>query len=305
MMFTEVSLNGFGYCGTDAIITMPRDPEGLRLRGQTLASMRISRSCPFCLEKRIVCSCSHMARIRGWEGLIPSAQSWVPYVDMLSSNVNPTALFTTTITGPDVSRPRFIQSGPIHLYFHGGDMEQRVTRDFIFRLVLRAFQPWRGRPLLEQDGTLETWRGIRRAYSLDHSDNQNNSHSAIQREPTFEKESEEKDLEKYESDDVAGVQRQSSAPRKDDKKRYRCKLCTLDFAHPSSLSRHSRRVHRGVIHACAECGVTFGTLYNLRRHERVVHRGYRSFACSECDSTFVSHFNLIRHQGEFHAERAM
>ena len=78
------------------------------------------------------------------------------------------------------------------------------------------------------------------------------------------------------------------------RRKFRCVICTSDFTHKSNLISHER-IHSGE-HSfnCKTCPKSFTRSITLRKHERI-HTGEKPFQCKVCKKSFNRYSNLKRH----------
>ncbi|GMT18087.1 hypothetical protein PFISCL1PPCAC_9384, partial [Pristionchus fissidentatus] len=75
---------------------------------------------------------------------------------------------------------------------------------------------------------------------------------------------------------------------------FSCPLCTRQFAHSASLSRHRLNVHSGC-HYCLQCREAIPDSSSLRDHFSSLHGFDRVFTCACCNWAFPCKKSLIAH----------
>lgn len=78
--------------------------------------------------------------------------------------------------------------------------------------------------------------------------------------------------------------------------RYRCDLCSKEYAAPTQVQEHIKRDHyKQRPHACVVCGKTFYKKYDLKIHVRT-HTKERPYICGTCGKSFYHLSHIIRHE---------
>ncbi|GAB0095564.1 hypothetical protein DMENIID0001_109600 [Sergentomyia squamirostris] len=93
-----------------------------------------------------------------------------------------------------------------------------------------------------------------------------------------------------------------------EKKTISCIYCNKSFARKEYLTRHFRRVHRGIPKKitdkifCTICQVTFETLDSLKIHSKI-HNSERLYECPTCGKKLIGQGNMRKHKLLAHTEK--
>lgn len=83
------------------------------------------------------------------------------------------------------------------------------------------------------------------------------------------------------------------------KKRYVCKVCSLELDNPSDLQTHTKEAHGPLSIKCERCNEEFDVKAEYLRHMRENH----SYKCSVCGKGWHSQARLDRHYDAKHSQR--
>ena len=80
-------------------------------------------------------------------------------------------------------------------------------------------------------------------------------------------------------------------------KPYKCDVvgCSKSYANRGGLFLHTKSVHEGVKHECAECGKRFGDKSHMNTHYKTVHLQEKKFKCQKCGLQFGENGYLTKH----------
>jgi len=276
-------LSEFGMIASDHVFC-DKIPTGSAFPDVILSSFSGKRHCPFCLERRQVCNCPLLSRIRSWQVRpVPSFDSWVSLAKWYGRNSEIPCHGSFEFRGK-AGTSVFAMSDVSSVELHGNaNPAGRLLREAFLLSMCHAAPVERS--LVPSSSmapcTATTIQQDRRQIPL----------FSNLTETTFE---------------TLGSRESSFS--------HKCDQCPRSFATRSNLFRHQRQKHSRSptryrtekkmrrLHPCSLCGQTFTQKWNLSRHLLDVHSRAKFFACPQCSRQFSQKENRDRHVRLRHQE---